>query len=42
MRRCGNDWNEFQRMNRGKGWGTEKMRAEYYKEKSEEKSKKGV
>ena len=39
VRRCSNDWNEFQHMNRGKGWGTEKMRAEYYKEKSKEKSK---
>ena len=38
VRRCSNDWNEFQHLNRGKGWGTEKMRAEYYKEKS----KKGV
>ena len=25
-----NRWNEFQHANRGKGWGTEKMRAEYY------------
>lgn len=29
-----NPWNEFQRANRDKGWGSEKMRAEYYKMKS--------
>ena len=28
-----NPWNEFQRANRDKGWGSEKMRAEYYKMK---------
>ena len=29
-----NQWNEFQRAHKGLGWGTEKMRAEYYKAKS--------
>lgn len=28
-----NRWNEFQHANRSKGWGTEKMRTEYYKAK---------
>ena len=29
-----NRWNAFQHAHKGKGWGTEKMRAEYYKTKS--------
>ena len=29
-----NSWNEFQGANRGKHWGSEKMRAEYYKQKT--------
>ena len=32
-----NSWNEFQKENRGKHWGTEKMRAEYYKLKCHKK-----
>ena len=32
-----NPWNKFQRENAGKNWGTEKMRAEYFKAKSTHK-----
>ena len=32
-----NSWNEFQRANSGKHWGIEKMRAEYYKMKSQKR-----
>ena len=28
-----NQWNKFQKVNSGKGWSIEKMRAEYYKAK---------
>eukprot|EP00435_Cladocopium_sp_Y103_P059661 s601_g21.t1 len=34
-----NLWNEFQKAHRGLGWGSEKMRSEYYKAKSEGKLK---
>ena len=34
-----NLWNQFQKAHKGKGWGTERMRAEYYKAKSEGKLK---
>ena len=39
VKACSNSWNEFQHINKGKGWGSEKMRAEYYKAKGYEKKK---